>query len=103
LVQPFAQYINIGLSFSFASFFLFIAILPLVFASETLSDKIIKERELNGYIQKALSTVNQRKPDEKKGTEKEKKNSGQSNREEDENSQGTEKDKKACELTEKYY
>ena len=33
LVQPFAQYINIGLSFSFASFFLFIAMLPLVFAT----------------------------------------------------------------------
>ncbi len=60
LVQPFAQYINIGLSFSFASFFLFIAILPLAFASETLSDKIMKKRELNRYIQKALSTVNRK-------------------------------------------
>ena len=29
---------------------------------ESLSDKIMKERELNNYIQKALSTVNKKKP-----------------------------------------
>ncbi len=104
LVQPFAQYINIGLSFSFASFFLFIAILPLVFAPESLSDKIMKERELNSYIQKALNAVNKTKPDEKKQTEeKEDKNSEQSKGEEDENSQETEQDRKARELAEKYY
>jgi MFS family permease len=103
LVQPFAQYINIGLSFSFASFFLFIAMLPLVFAPESLSDKIMKERELNNYIQKALSTVNKKKPTEKKRTEgKENKDSRRSNGEEDEYSQA-EQDKKARELAEKYY
>jgi MFS family permease len=104
LVQPFAQYINIGLSFSFASFFLFIAMLPLVFAPESLSDKIMKQRELNNYIQKALNTVSKKKPDEKKQPEeKENKDSGRSNSEEDENGLETEEDKKARELAEKYY
>lgn len=104
LVQPFAQYINVGLSFSLATFFLFIAVLPLVFAPESLSDKIMKARELNDYIQKAIGAVNKRKPDENKQTEeKEVQNSEQSNDEEDENSQETEQDKKARELAEKYY
>ncbi|MCL4430183.1 MAG: MFS transporter [Chloroflexi bacterium] len=40
--------------FSFASFFLFIAILPIAFAPETLSDKIIKKLDLNSYVNKAL-------------------------------------------------
>ena len=103
LVQPFAQYINIGLSFSFASFFLFIAMLPLVFAPESLSDKIMKERELNNYIQNALSTANKKKPNEKKRTEEENKDSEQSNSEKDKNDQETEQYKKAKELAEKYY
>jgi MFS family permease len=82
LVQPFVQYINIGLSFSFASFFLFIAILPLVFATESLSEKIMKERELNNYVKKALSTVNERtSPEQKKTKGKEHTSSEQSNSE----------------------
>jgi hypothetical protein len=40
--------------FSFASFFLFIAILPLAYAPETLPEKILKKIELNGYVEKAL-------------------------------------------------
>jgi MFS family permease len=40
--------------FSFASFFLFVAILPLARAPETLSDKLIKNLELNDYVKKAL-------------------------------------------------
>lgn len=39
--------------FSFASFFLFLAILPLVYAPETLPEKTIRERELKKYIEKA--------------------------------------------------
>ena len=39
--------------FSFTAFFLFIAVLPLVYASETLPEKKIKERELKSYIEKA--------------------------------------------------
>jgi MFS family permease len=39
--------------FSFASFFLFLAVLPLIYAPETLPEKKMKERELKKYIEKA--------------------------------------------------
>jgi hypothetical protein len=43
--------------FSFASFFLFLAILPLAYAPETLPEKIMKKAELDNYIQKAMQQV----------------------------------------------
>lgn len=46
-----------GTVFSFASFFLFVAILPLIYAPETLSEKILKNLELNNYVNKALEIV----------------------------------------------
>jgi MFS family permease len=46
LVPPYAL-------FSFVAFFLFLAVLPLVYAPETLPEKQIKERELKSYIEKA--------------------------------------------------
>lgn len=49
--------------FSFASFFLFVAILPLIYAPETLPEKIMKSLDLNNYINKALEVA-------KKETEK---------------------------------
>jgi len=52
-VKPFVEVIPISTSFSLASFFLFLAILPLLYAPETLPEKRIKERELKGYIEKA--------------------------------------------------
>ena len=39
--------------FSFATFFLFLAVIPLMYAPETLPEKKIKERELKRYIEKA--------------------------------------------------
>jgi MFS family permease len=55
----FRQYIQ-GISqasayaiFSIASFFLFLAVLPLMYAPETLPEKQIRERELKGYVEKA--------------------------------------------------
>jgi len=39
--------------FSFTAFFLFLAVLPLFYAPETLPEKNIKERELKQYIEKA--------------------------------------------------
>jgi len=53
LIKPVAEVIPISTSFSLASFFLFLAILPLLYAPETLPEKRIKERELKGYIEKA--------------------------------------------------
>jgi MFS family permease len=39
--------------FSFTALFLFLAVLPLVYVPETLSEKIIKARELKIYLEKA--------------------------------------------------
>jgi hypothetical protein len=43
-------------AFSLAAFFLFLAVLPILFAPETLPEKKLKERELKGYIEKAKKT-----------------------------------------------
>jgi hypothetical protein len=37
--------------------FLFIAVLPLLYAPETLPEKIMKDRALKGYVEKALKQV----------------------------------------------
>ncbi len=42
-----------GAIFSFASLFLFLAVLPLIYAPETLPEKVMKERELKTYLEKA--------------------------------------------------
>jgi hypothetical protein len=39
--------------FSFAALFLFLAVLPLVYAPETLPEKTMRDRELKIYIEKA--------------------------------------------------
>ncbi|UCF45025.1 MAG: hypothetical protein JSW44_04535 [Candidatus Bathyarchaeota archaeon] len=39
--------------FSFTGFFLFLAVLPLIYAPETLPEKTMKKRELKKYIEKA--------------------------------------------------
>jgi MFS family permease len=55
LVKPYIAIItdNVNTAFSVASFFLFLAVLPLMYAPETLPEKKIKERELKKYIEKA--------------------------------------------------
>lgn len=39
--------------FSFVAFFLFLAVIPLMFAPESLPEKAIRERELRSYVEKA--------------------------------------------------
>jgi MFS family permease len=39
--------------FSFTAFFLFIAVLPLVYAPETLPEKVMRDRDLKSYVEKA--------------------------------------------------
>lgn len=48
-----ADFISPYALFSFTAFFLFIAVLPLMYAPETLPEKSIKDRELKGYLEKA--------------------------------------------------
>lgn len=43
--------------FSFIAFFLFLAVLPLVYAPETLPEKQMRERELKNYVEKAKKIV----------------------------------------------
>lgn len=45
-VEPFS-------AFSVAAFFLFVAVLPIMFASETLPEKIMEKRKLKEYLEKA--------------------------------------------------
>lgn len=56
IVKPYVLSVRPEAAFSLASFFLFVAVIPLLFAPETLPEKIIKERELKEYIEKAKKT-----------------------------------------------
>lgn len=48
-----ADTISVYAIFSFAAFFLFLAVIPLMYAPETLPEKKIRERELRKYLEKA--------------------------------------------------
>ncbi len=100
LVEPFAEHAQIGASFSIASFFLFVAILPLLYAPETLSEKTLKDRDLKSYLNKAQKLA-------QKENEKNKKQEGQEteeeNKEADEKDQESPEDEEARKLAEKYY
>ncbi len=73
------SYVSIDISpyalFSFVAFFLFIAVLPLIYAPETLPEKVMKDRDLKSYIE-----------DAKKKTQKK---SGQVKRKEESHDQNT--------------
>jgi MFS family permease len=53
IVAPYADVISISASFSLASFFLFLAVAPLMYAPETLPETETRRRELREYIEKA--------------------------------------------------
>ena len=53
LISPYASHILLTAAFSLASFFLFLAVIPLMYAPETLPEKTIRDRELNQYIEQA--------------------------------------------------
>ncbi len=57
--------------FSFAAFFLFLAVLPLAYAPETLPEKIVKDRELKNYIEKAQKEAEKSQKTEAENTPKE--------------------------------
>lgn len=88
--------------FSFIAFFLFLAVLPLVYAPETLPEKISKARELQNYVKKALEKT-QKEP-EKKHREKGEDNSKEVSKTKEESSDGNSKEyDEAVKLAEKYY
>jgi MFS family permease len=53
IISPYVSLIEPNMAFSLASFFLFLAVLPLLYAPETLPEKSVKDRELKNYIEKA--------------------------------------------------
>jgi len=82
--------------FSFGAFFLFLAVLPLLYAPETLYEKTIRARELKDYLAKAQKLAHQA--------------TGKNNQEEiekaedaDEEAQESPVDEEARKLAEKYY
>jgi hypothetical protein len=97
---------NNGL-FSFLSFFLFIAVLPLIYAPETLPDKVMKDRDLKSYIEKAVKKA---QVEEEKNQKKSTHNQGKYPFETQVKTEGKEEDiqnndeyEKARQLAEKYY
>jgi MFS family permease len=103
LVQPFAKSISITASFSLASFFLFLAIIPLLYAPETLSEKSMKDRELKNYLEKAQKFAQDKT--EKNQHNKTKKSQKESDGEKEESQEEEEspEDIEAQKLAEKYY
>lgn len=90
---------NNGL-FSFLAFFLFLAVLPLVYAPETLPEKVMKDRDLKSYVEKAKKKVQQ------EAGEPQKKNSDQSIGNKDPQAKPKESGdeyEEAQKLAEKYY
>jgi MFS family permease len=66
-----ADFISPYALFSFAAFFLFLAVLPLMYAPETLPEKHIKERELKSYIEKAKKEAAKAQKKEEENTQRE--------------------------------
>ena len=97
IVTPFASIINLVTAFSIASFFLFLAVIPLMYAPETLPEKTMKDRDLNSYIEKAKKIA------EKEEGKKQKQQVVEQNEALHRDSEETAEEKKARELAEKYY
>jgi len=53
LFTPYAKLIDVSAAFSLASFFLFLAVLPLLYAPETLPERKIELRRLKHYVEAA--------------------------------------------------
>ena len=100
LIAPYAKDIPTGTAFSFASFFLFMAVIPLMYAPETLPEKAMKERELKSYVEKAQKLVQKETGKNNKQDTKETK---KENEKANEETQESPEDEKARKLAEKYY
>jgi MFS family permease len=83
--------------FSFTALFLFLAVLPLVYAPETLPEKIMKDRELRSYLEKAQKIAQKEMKNQKQEKKEPQKKTGESQEE------NTEEYIEAQKLSEKYY
>jgi MFS family permease len=57
MLIPFLTLVPANAAFSLASFFLFLAVLPLMYAPETLPEKKMEIRRLKGYVEQAKKLV----------------------------------------------
>jgi MFS family permease len=93
--------------FSLTAFMLFLAVLPLVYAPETLPEKTMKDRELKGYLEKAQKLVkkeNEKKPkEEQEKTEPKEKEEEKSEPDKEEKPKNNKEYEEAKKLAEKYY
>ena len=103
LVQPFVDIVPITTSFSVASFFLFLAILPLLYAPETLSEKLMRTRELKNYVEKAKKAVEKSREKEEDKAQEECEQDKSEPEDDVKFEVGQEEMDKACELADKYY
>jgi MFS family permease len=83
--------------FSFASFFLFAAVLPIFLAPETLPEKAMKERDLKNYLDKAQKIA------EKENKKQKKSSKGKRQKSEPIQEKSPEEYEEARKLAEKYY
>ena len=86
--------------FSFTAFFLFLAVLPLFYAPETLPEKTIKDRELKNYLDKAQKVAQKEaEKNQKQDTHQPEKENEKAIKETKESPE----DEEAHKLAEKYY
>ena len=97
-VEPYANDIPLTAAFSLASFCLFIAVIPLMYAPETLPEKTIRDRDLKNYLEKAQKMA--KKEADKKTTEDKKQDDTQEQTSEEESNKDYDEARK---LAEKYY
>ena len=73
IVKPLTSGIEPNTAFTLASFFLFVSVIPLMYAPETLPEKVMKDRDLKSYVDKAKKVVEKEseKKKEKEETEPE--------------------------------
>jgi MFS family permease len=99
LLSDSLQGIDKTLIFSFASFFLFLAVLPLFYAPETLSEKLLKDRDLQSYVLNAKKKAAK----ETDKVEKKKKPTEDNQTTETESTETDASYEEAKKLAEKYY
>jgi hypothetical protein len=98
------KYISINILpntlFSFIAFFLFLAVLPLVYAPETLPEKVMKDRDLKSYVENAKKKAQK---DADKVANKKRKNSKNRSEEKNQYAKPDNTYEEATKLAEKYY
>jgi hypothetical protein len=100
LIRLYAENIPPSTAFTIASFFLFLAVIPLMYAPETLPEKTMKDRDLKSYTEKALKKAQK---EAEKSQKKQLDKSEKENEKTKEEPEETPEDEEARKLAEKYY